>query len=238
MYGWRARIGLIVPSLNTTAEPEFVRHLPSGVSMHTARLALDAGTTEELREMTDGLDNCCERLATAGIDVLALGCTTSTILNGPERLEARMSERFGVPSVTTAASIVRAIEALGTDSIALATPYADELNSIEVDYLESAGVDIVALNGLGIPTGQEIGRRFPESAYRQVASMDRQGAEAVVISCANYRTDEITESLEGDLGKPVVTSNQALLWDALERTEVEYGEIPLGTLFEEDVGGA
>lgn len=237
MYGWRARIGLIVPSLNTTAEPEFARHLPPGVSMHTARLTLDAGTTEELREMTDELDDCCERLATADVDVLALGCTTSTILNGPERLEARMSEQYDVPSVTTAASLVRALEALDIDSVALATPYVDELNSIEVDYLESAGVDVVALDGLEISTGQEIGRRFPESAHRQVASLNRGDADGVVVSCANYRTGEIHELLEADLGVPVVTSNQALLWDALERAGVAHDDVPLGALFERG-GGA
>lgn len=232
MHGWRARIGLIVPSLNTTAEPEFGTHLPGGVSVHTARLKLDAGTTEELRDMTDELDPCCERLATADVDVITLGCTTSSILNGPEDLEARIRNRFHVPSVTTAASIGRALDALDAGRIAVATPYVDRLNEIEREYLADRGFDVVAFDGLGIETGQQIGERFPASAYRQAEAMDLGAAEALVISCANYRTAEIHESLEADLGLPVVTSNQATLWDTLSHLGTDAEGAGYGRLFE------
>jgi maleate isomerase len=232
MYGWRARIGLIVPSLNTTAEPEVGAHLPEGVSLHTARLRLDAGTTEELRDMTAELDPCCERLATADVDVITLGCTTSSILNGPEDLEARMTDRFGVPSVTTAASIGRALDAIDARRIAVATPYVERLNEIERDYLAEQGFEVVAFDGLGIETGQAIGEQFPELASRQARAMDLADAEALVISCANYRTAEVHETLESDLGLPVVTSNQATLWDTLAHLDTAAGSAGYGRLFE------
>jgi maleate isomerase len=232
MHGWRARVGLIVPSLNTTAEPEFAAHCPAGVSVHTARLKLDAGTTDELRDMTDDLDPCCDRLATADVDVVTLGCTTSSILNGPEALEARITDRLGVPSVTTAASIGRALEALDARRIAVATPYVERLNEIEREYLAEEGFDVVAFDGLGIETGQTIGERFPESAYRQARAMDLGDAETLVISCANYRTAEIHEDLEADLGLPVVTSNQATLWDTLAHLGTDAADAGYGRLFE------
>lgn len=232
MYGWRARIGLIVPSLNTTAESEFGAHLPDGVSVHTARLKLEAGNTEELRDMTDELDPCCGRLATADVDVITLGCTTSSILNGPEDLEARITDRFDVPSVTTAASIGRALSALDARRIAVATPYVDRLNDIERDYLAEQGFEVTAFDGLGIETGQAIGERFPESAYRQARAMDLGNAEALVISCANYRTAEIHEALEADLDLPVVTSNQATLWDTLAHLGTDPQNAGYGRLFD------
>ncbi|MFB6312088.1 MAG: aspartate/glutamate racemase family protein [Salinirussus sp.] len=232
MYGWRARLGLIVPSLNTTAEPEFAAPLPDGVSVHTARLKLDAGTTDELRDMTAELDPCLDRLGTANPDAVALGCTTSSILNGPEDLEARMTDRLGVPSVTTAASLGRALDALGAARIAVVTPYVDELNAIEREYLEECGFEVVAFDGLGIEAGQTIGERFPEQAYRQARAVDTNDAEALVISCANYRTREIVPQLEADIGLPVVTSNSATLWDVIRHVDIDQSRINGGMLFE------
>lgn len=236
MYGWRARLGLIVPSLNTTAEPEFAAPLPTGVSVHAARLRLDAGTSEELRDMTDELDPCLDRLATVDPDAVALGCTTSSILNGPEDLETRMRDRLGVPSVTTAASLGRALDALGATRIAVATPYVDDLNEIEREYLADRGFEITAFDGLGIETGQRIGERFVEQAYRQARALDTDDAEALVISCANYRTREIVPRLEADVGVPVVTSNAATLWDALRHVDVDIRAIDGGALFDTAAG--
>lgn len=235
MFGWRGRLGLIVPSSNTTNEPEFYRAMPTGVSVHTARMRLQDTNAAELASMTDDIERCANQLMDANVDAVVYGCTTGSLVKGPEydtAIEERIADITGVPTVATAASIKRAFEALNLTSLVITTPYIDDLNERERSFLEAAGFDVVAIDGLGIEPNTEIGTQWPEQAYREARRLDHSSADGVFVSCTNYRTFDIIASLERDLGKPVVTSNQATLWDAFNTLEVTYGGDDLGMLFE------
>lgn len=178
---------------------------------------------------------CGDLLATAGVDVVAYGCTTGSLVEGPgheEEIEARLADRTGVPAVATAASIKRAFDALGLRSLAIATPYIDDLDRREAAFLEEAGYEVVDIDGLGIGPNLDIGRQHPRAAYRQAAALDHERADGVFVSCTNYRTLEVIEPLEADLDTPVVTSNQATLWDALGHLGVDRSGIGPGRLFD------
>lgn len=118
------------------------------------------------------------------------------------------------------------------ESIALATPYIEELNELEVNFLEESNYEVVGIHGLGCQTDEEICTHHPETAYQQARNINCENADGIFISCTGYRTFEIVDQLERDLGKPVVTSNQATLWDALRTIGVSYSEVELGSLFE------
>ncbi|WP_435157799.1 maleate cis-trans isomerase family protein [Haladaptatus sp. DFWS20] len=225
MFGWRARIGVVVPSSNTTVEGEFGRAVSDGVSLHTARMPLESVTVEELDSMADDAVSCAERLSHANIDVVAYACTTGSLLHGSgfdSELENSLSNTAGVSAVATALSVKRAFRALDAERLAVVTPYTAELNDREASYLDDAGFDVVELNGRGIEANTGIGSLRPEDAYRQVRETvsESDGADAVFVSCTNYRTLPAIEPLEADLGIPVVTSNQATLWDALRQVGV------------------
>lgn len=235
MHGWRGRLGLIVPSSNTTNEPEFYDHLPEGVSLHTARMYLEEANAGTLEEMADEVERCTDLLATADVDVIAYGCTTGSLVKGPgydEEIEARIEDRAGVPTVATAASIKRAFNALDLQSLAISTPYIQDLNEREEDFLKEAGYEVAVIEGLELEANSAIGSRTPEVAYRQTRALNHSDADGVFVSCTNYRTFEIIERLEADLGSPVVTSNQATLWDALKTLGVD-ADLPLGQLFKQ-----
>ena len=134
-----------------------------------------------------------------------------------------------MPAVATAASIKRAFDALDLESLAIATPYIQDLNDREEQFLGEAGYKVVDLRELGLEANAAIGSQTPENAYRQVRKLDHGDADGVFVSGTNYRTFEIIEQLEDDLDKPVVTSNQATLWDAMRNAGVD---LPLGRLFE------
>lgn len=234
MYGWRARLGLIVPSSNTVNEPEFEAQLPEGISLHTARLPLDDVTAESLAAMAGNTENCADLLASADVDVIAYGCTTGSLVKGPgydESIESRITEQTGIPAVATAAAIKRAFDELGISKFVIATPYIDELNTRERSFLESAGYDVLAIDGIGHKDNLEIGREYPQTAYQMVRDLDTEEADGIFISCTNFRTFEIIEPLESDTGKPVVTSNQATLWNVLETLNVD-PTYPLGSLMQ------
>lgn len=234
MYGWRTRLGLIVPSSNTTNEPEFYRSLPEGVSLHTARMQLRDANAADLTAMADDIERCGELLAHADVDVVAYGCTTGSLVKGPgydEDIESRLSDIVDAPAVATAAAVKRAFDALDVERVAITTPYISELNEREAEFLTAAGYDVVTIEGLGLEPNLDIGAQRPETAYRKARELETREADGVFVSCTNYRTFEMIEPLEADLGKPIVTSNQATLWNALRVANVS-GNVPLGSLFE------
>jgi maleate isomerase len=239
MQGWRTRIGLIVPSANTTNEPEFVDYAPDGVTVHSSRMLHEETTVENMEAMSETGRKCAELLATANPDVLAFGCTTGSLVSGEPsyalEMEDSLAEVGGVPAVATAASILRAFEAMDMDSMVVHTPYPDALNEREHTFIEDAGFDVLALEGLGLKPTTDKGEIHPETVYRHARAIDDADADGVFVSCTNYRTFEVIEALEADLDKPVVTSNQALLWNVLSVAGVDAADIPLGSLFDRAV---
>ena len=229
-------MGLIVTSSDRTSEGEYFQYTPDGVSVHPSRMLLEGGVADEdtLKRMSEDTERCAELLATTDVDVVAYSCTIGSMIKGvgfETEIERRIEEIAGAPAVATAASIKRAFDALGLESLAVTTPYIDSLNAHEAEFLEESGYEIVEMNGLGCETDEEICAQHPETAYRNARRVDRDDVDGVFISCTGYRTFEIIERLEKDLGKPVVTSNQATLWDALRTLDIDHSEVELGSLF-------
>jgi maleate isomerase len=219
LYGWRARIGLIVPSSNTTMEPEMWRLMPKGVSIHVARIMLSKVTVAELLAMEKDVESAAKLLASADVDLVVFGCTTGSLVGGPgydEKIASVASRASGKPAITTATAVVKALKSLGAKRVALATPYVEEVNEREVRFLEHHGIEVTDVKSLGIVDNLEIGRIPPEHVYRLAKSLDTSQADAVFISCTNLRTIEVIDPLERDIGLPVVSSNTATAWLALK----------------------
>ncbi len=127
MYGWKARVGLIIPSLNTTIEPEFNTMKPDGVSIHATRLLyVPASSVLGLKQMAEGVEEAARLLATAGVNIIAYGCTTGSLvkgIGGDEELVARIEKTTGIPATTTATAVIRAFRELVISRVAVASPY-------------------------------------------------------------------------------------------------------------------
>ncbi len=235
MYGWRGRIGLIVPSSNTTMEEEFRRSLPEGISLHVARVRLRKVNVEELRRMENYIEDASDRLSDAGVDLIVYGCTTGSLVGGigyDLNLISKIEDRTGISAIATATAVVEALKHVGASSISLATPYIDEVNEKEKKFLEDSGFKVLALEGLGLEDNLDIGRQYPEIAYRLGKRAFRPESDALFISCTNFRTFEILEHLEADLKKPVISSNSATLWLALKKLGIRESILGLGSLLE------
>ncbi len=223
--GDRDRIGLIVPSSNTTAEPEFERTTADSVTVHSARMALESVTVDELDAMSDDTVRGGELLAHADVDAVAYACTTGSLLHGPGfdvELEERLENAAGAPAVATARSVVRAIEELEIERVGVVTPYTDALDEREVSFLEEEGFDVVATDGRGIESNTEIGSLEPEDAYEQATELAVDASlDGLFVSCTNYRSLAAVDRLEADLGVPVVTSNGATLWDVARVASID-----------------
>ncbi len=221
MYGWRARLGLLVPSTNTTMESEWWRMVPHGVSVHTARMLKPLETNEKvlIKMEEEHAEEAAKEVATAEVDVIAFGCTTGSLVKGKghdKQIADRIMAVTGIPAITTSTAVLNALQAFGIKSIALVTPYIDELNQKEVAFLEENGFRVVGVKSLRLPRTREIGRQESTVAYRMAKSLSSKECDGYFISCTNFRTIEVIELLEQELGKPVITSNQATLAVALK----------------------
>ena len=237
-YGWKAKIGLIIPSTNTSNEPEFYRMAPPGVTIHTSRVLLVGETTQEsYQRMAAALEDAAEALATAEVDVVAYSCTSGSIMCPLPQLLKSMTDKTGTPATAASAAVVAALRALGVERIAVATPYPDLVNERQKKFLEEYGFRVSHLEGLDLGHTQEerraINRVPPEAVFRLARAVDRPDAQAVFISCTAIPTIDIIAELEKELAKPVISSNTAVFWSCLRLLGIRVPVSGYGRLLEQ-----
>jgi len=230
-----ARLGLIIPSSNTTMEREFCTMLPEGFSVHTVRLRLSEVTVKGLAEMEKGIEEEALKLADAGVDVIGYGCTSGSLFRGlghDQVIEARIERASGLPAVATAGAVVSALRALNIEKVAVATPYIDEINDLEKAFLSSNGFRVVELKGLGIKDNIRIGRLDSQASYELAMELRHDQAEGIFMSCTNFPTLDKIRQLEDAIRKPVVSSNTATFWAMLRGYGVSIKIKEFGKLIE------
>ena len=60
----------------------------------------------------------------------------------------------------------------------------------------------------------------PDYIVEFAHAIDRPDADAVLLSCGALRSLEVVDRIERELGKPVICSNQAMLWDCLRLANI------------------
>ena len=222
MIGWRARLGFLVPPGNPTVETEMIAMTPQGVSLHFHRMVARGtpgslvGQSERNRSMLDNIDKGIELLAMVKPDVIVIAHTATSYhlgRRGEAELLDRLQRATGRRVVTAFGSVVRALERLEVRKLALGTPYSAEVTSRGKAHLEAHGFEIAKFANLsGIENTYDT---TAEDAYRLARMVDTEDAEAVFLSGTGMPTASVLESLEQDLGKPVLSSASAMMWHAL-----------------------
>jgi maleate cis-trans isomerase len=222
MIGFRARLGFLLPPGNPTIEPELMAMAPAGVSLHFHRMtargnpgALD-GQEQRNREMVASLPESVEMLALVKPDVIVIAHTATSydLAAGEEAaLLTRLEQASGVRVTTAFACVAAALKRLGAMRVALGAPYSAEVTAKGKAHLEANGFEVVRADNLKNVTN--IYDETAERAYRLGRSVDIPEAEAVFLSGTGMPTVPALEMLEADLGKPVISSNSAMMWHAL-----------------------
>jgi maleate isomerase len=233
MYGWRARMGLLLPSANVVVEPEFNKILPKGVSIHGARMYIELGTVEGLKMMEKDVEKAVREVGSVNPNCIAYCCTSGSFYKGKrgdEEIIERIQTIANVPATTTSTSSVLALKEQKLSKISIVTPYLKEVNERARKFFEEHGFKVVNIKGMEIEKAVEIGSVSPFKVYRFAKESFNGDADGLFISCTNLRTFDVIELLEKDIGKPVVTANQATLWRSLKIAGVNetikgYGEL-------------
>jgi maleate cis-trans isomerase len=229
MYGWRARLGILVPSGNIVTEPEFTRVVPEGVSCHFHRFLFTGGGRDEdvLSDARSAAEHIVEvsRLIThVRPSVIAMTGTAVTFIDGhgyDQMIIDKIQQVHGnLPTTTTSTSVIDALNTLGVKRVAIAMPYIEEVARAAVKFVESNDIEVVDARWLNYK-GFEIHSILGDEICRLARDVDKPESDALFISCTSLHTLDIIEKLEGELGKPVITSNQATIWNTLRLAGID-----------------
>jgi maleate isomerase len=229
MMGWRARLGFLIPPGNPTVEPEMIALTPPGVSVHFSRLVArgPAGThhgqEERNRSQIEHIDESASLLAMVKPNIIMLAHTATSYTlgrNAEAQLLQRLRAQLGVPAATAFGSVAAALNELGVARVALGTPYSEEITLKGKVHLEECGFEVVSHARLQNVT--DIYDTTPEQAYQLGRAVDKSSAQAVFLSGTGMPTIKILQTLEQDLGKPVISANSAMMWHALRLAGVRH----------------
>lgn len=232
-YGWRARLGMLLPSGNVAAESQFNAMLPPGVSLHTTRLKLTGSTDHELLAMTERVEDGAALLADACVDLILFHCTAVSTWDAEmdRALPQRITAATGLPATATSRALLAALKALDARRIVMVSPYIDAINARESAFLEQHQIRVLSAVGLGIAAAKDMISVEPGEWYRLVRANASPDADAYFISCTAVRSLEVIDDLERDLGVPVLTSNQAAAWHSLRTLGIKDVQAGFGRLF-------
>ena len=217
------RVGILYPS-GGFSEQEIQKILPDGVSIHVTRIPMKKPTYEVLLHMADNVEEAAGLLADAAVDIIAFSCTGGSFIKGrgyDHEIIARINRATGLPATTMTTAVVAALGALSIKKLVMVTPYVERINQMEKSFLEDTGFQVLNYRGLGLDNVYDEYQVEPSYWYELVKEMQEPGADGYFVSCGGIRVVDIIEQLETELGKPVITSNQALVWHCLRKIGVQ-----------------
>lgn len=220
---FRARLGFILIATDLAAETDFFDMVPDGVAVHITRLKTDDYTTSEtLARHIDHMADAASRIQPdTKPDVISYSCTSGSIVIGENRVfeEIRKGAPWARP-MCLVTGVVDALRELDARKLVVATPYLDEINTAEAEFLVAKDFEVLDIQGLNLTTGIEFGQVTPAFWKKFALAIDRPDADAIFLSCGGIRSLEVVDQIEQSTGKPVITSNQAQFWSCLRRAGI------------------
>jgi maleate isomerase len=223
----RARIGLIIPSVNRMTEPQFNHYAPQGLGIHVARGRVAGQSARTVAELSDEIAHAAGTLADARPDLIVFHCTHTSMKEGADgerRILDLIRRTTGIEALSTSSLVNDALHALGLKNLVVLSPYVS--NAPIIAYLGAAGFNVVRDVALQCQSAADFEAITPQRWLDLAKENDTPEADGIFLSCTNTTQIEAVAAIERELGKPVVNSNQAVLWGCLKRLKPKLGGTP------------
>ena len=229
------RIGLITLASDFRIEKDF-NNVINGkdIDLYCNRIhCYNPLTNETLKKMADDIANVTKDiLPDQKLDCVAYGCTSGTIAAGYDSIFEKINAAKPNTKVTTPiTAAIKALKKLKVNKISIFTPYTDEINQSVVDYFKKENFIINELSYFDIASDLDIGKVDDKYLFDVLSKIDLKDSEALFVSCTALPVLSLINELEKKLGKFVVSSNQALIWDSLNQVNSNINVVGYGKLF-------
>jgi maleate isomerase len=243
LLGYRKRIGIVVPSTNTSVQPECEMLRPRGVTNHIARISIkerplisEQAFLEHVQAMRDGMRGAIDQVMTCQPDHVIMAVALEAFWGGVQQadeLQAELSERARVGVSMGSTATVAALRRLGAKRIAVLTPHQPRGDEQVRHYFEDAGLEVKRLTGLKCASPVLIAHTTARQMIDTLKALDGDDIDALVQVGTNLAAIEVCTQAERWLGKPVLAINAVTYWDALRRCGVEDRLAGFGAVLEQ-----
>ena len=248
--GHRARIGVIIPSTNTSVEYDCQRIIPRGVTWHTSRFMIeDADLSDNesfvrfLEALRETIGASVTSLMTCRPDHVLMGMSAETFwggIKGNDGFVDRIQQMVGADTglTTGANSVLAALDALQVPAdqgrnIGVITPYQPVGDTNVRLFFEDAGYHVKHLIGLGCANAHDAIALIPDHKVMELVRLvDGDDVDAIVQVGTNLSAASIFPVIEKWLCKPLLPINVATIWHALRSCGIRDQYDHLGRLFE------
>ena len=232
------RVGLIALATDFMIEKDFISVIKDKkIDFFVNRIeCFNPLTSSNLIKMSEKVtDVTKDILPNEKIDCVVYGCTSGTIAAGYDSIEKKIKIAKPDAKVTTPSTAsIKALKKLNLNKIAIFTPYPKKLNDEVLDFFSQENFEITSNSYFDIASDIDIGKVDSDYLFDVLSKMDLKGADALFISCTALPALSIIDKLEKKIQKPVLSSNQALIWDTLEKIGKNTSINGFGKLFLEN----
>ena len=229
------RIGLIALASDFMIEKDFMSIIKDkDIDFFVNRIEIyNPFTSKNLIKMSQKVTEVTKDiLPNQKIDCVVYGCTSGTIAAGYDSIEKKVKLAKPDAKVTTpSTAAVKALKKLKIKKIAVFTPYIKDLNNDVIEFFKKENFSITSNSYFDIKNDIDIGKVDPDYLFEILSQMDLKEADALFVSCTALPVLQLIDKLEKKLNKPVLSSNQALIWDTLENIGQNVSINGFGKLF-------
>ena len=235
------RIGVLVPFTNTNLETEMILMCPADTTVHFQRLGgYDAEAIPAADQMAglgaSAIDHDVRMIAGVKPNAILLGCTSATLTHGSAfdaELANKIAMQAGSIVLTAAGCLVASIKAMSASKVGFASPYTSDINVHAELFLQENKIETVNRAEIDRELNNwEQGELTTEEVFDLAIRADSDDAQAIVLSCTDLRTVDAIPKIEAKLGKPVISSNQAMVYCAMAKLGLKKrNELP-GRIFD------
>ncbi len=234
---WRGVVGIIKPTMRPGSLEEFIRLLPEGIGVIPLFLAIRTGTEEEFREIMGAFEEKVAELASLNVDLIHPEGAPPFMVRGyrgEQEIVKRWEEKHRIPIITAGMTQIESLRALGIHRFVGVTYFTGEINETFSRYFNEAGFEVLGMEGIAVPF-EDVGRLSAQEVYAHAkrAYLKHPEAEGIYMLGSGWRTLDIVDLLEQDLGVPVVHPVPARVWAVQKRLRVRQPRTGYGRLLAE-----
>lgn len=240
LLGYRAKIGVVVPSTNTTMEPEMHSMAPAGVTFHTARLYLAQSSVRTPQEaqraaaaFQDALKIAIRDVATAELDHLMIGVSALSFMGGVaggQRFEESLKQMTSVPITTASAAAVAALRQYDVKRIGILSPHPAMFDEHYIRFFSESGYQVAKLHRIDCPTTLAIATVEEAMIRAALSDLIEAGSQAIVQVGTDLVITRLADEAERWLGRPVLAVNAAMLRHALRSLDIRDRLLGFGSI--------